>query len=51
MSALLHKVGRWCAEHAARVVAAWLVLIAALAGVVALTGANLSSTFTINNAE
>ncbi|WP_042421521.1 MMPL family transporter [Streptacidiphilus anmyonensis] len=29
---LLHRTGRWCARHAWRVAAAWLVLLVALAG-------------------
>ncbi|MCF2707483.1 MMPL family transporter [Arcanobacterium haemolyticum] len=51
MSALLHKLGRWCADHAGRVVAAWLLVIVAFAGAVGMTGVNLSSAFTINGAE
>jgi len=37
MSAFLLSVGRWCARHATRVLAAWALLIAALGGVVATT--------------
>ena len=33
MSAFLLSVGRWCARHATRVLAAWALLIAALGGV------------------
>ncbi|MCL3777338.1 MULTISPECIES: MMPL family transporter [unclassified Actinomyces] len=51
MSALLHSLGRWCAQHAARVLALWLVVVAALGGLVGATGVNLSSAFTINDVE
>jgi len=51
MSAFLLSVGRWCARHATRVLAAWALLIAALGGVVATTGVQLDDTFTISGTE
>ena len=51
MSAFLLSVGRWCARHATRVLAAWALLIAALGGVVATTGIQLDDTFTISGTE
>lgn len=51
MSTFLRNVGRWCARHAARVLAAWVLLIAALGGVVATTGIQLDDTFTISGTE
>ena len=44
-------MGRWCARHATRVLAAWALLIAALGGVVATTGIQLDDTFTISGTE
>ena len=51
MSAFLLSVGRWCARHATRVLAAWALLIAALGGVVATIGIQLDDTFTISGTE
>ena len=51
MPALLHSLGRWCARHATRVLAAWALLIAALGGIVATTGIQLDDTFTISGTE
>lgn len=51
MSSLLHRLGHWCAQHAARVLAAWLLVIVAMAGIVGLTGMNLSSAFTLTGSE
>jgi len=51
MSTFLLSLGRWCARHATRVLAAWALLIAALGGVVATTGIQLDDTFTISGTE
>lgn len=51
MSNFLLSLGRWCARHATRVLAAWALLIAALGGVVATTGIQLDDTFTISGTE
>ena len=51
MSNFLLSLGRWCAHHATRVLAAWALLIAALGGVVATTGIQLDDTFTISGTE
>ena len=51
MPALLHSLGRWCARHAPRVLAIWVLLIAALGGVVATTGVQLDNTFSISGTE
>nr|WP_297992772.1 MMPL family transporter [uncultured Actinomyces sp.] len=51
MSAFLLSLGRWCARHATRVLAAWALLIAALGGIVATTGIQLDDTFTISGTE
>ncbi len=51
MSSLLHRVGRWCADHAGRVLAAWAAVIALLAVSVSFLGMNLSGSFTIAEAE
>lgn len=51
MSALLYRFGRWCAEHAVRVLAAWLLIILMLGGAVVLTGGKLNNTFTISGTE
>ena len=51
MSAFLLFLGRWCARHATRVLAAWALLIAALGGIVATTGIQLDDTFTISGTE
>ena len=51
MSTFLLSLGRRCARHATRVLAAWALLIAALGGVVATTGIQLDDTFTISGTE
>ena len=51
MSTFLLSLGRWCARHATRVLAAWALLIAALGSVVATTGIQLDDTFTISGTE
>ena len=51
MSALLYRFGRWCAEYAVRVLAAWLLIILMLGGAVVLTGGKLNNTFTISGTE
>ncbi len=51
MSSLLHRLGRFCATHAKRVLAAWLLLIALLVVAVSQTGINLSDQNTINGLE
>lgn len=51
MSSLLHRVGRWCASRPARVLAAWVALIAILAVSVSFLGQNLSGAFKIAEAE
>ena len=51
MSTFLLSLGRWCARHATRVLAAWALLIATLGGVVATTGIQLDDTFTISGTE
>jgi len=51
VSALLYRFGRWCAEHAVRVLAAWLLIILMLGGAVVLTGGKLNNTFTISGTE
>ena len=51
MPALLHSLGRWCALHAPRVLAIWVLLIATLGGVVATTGVQLDNTFSISGTE
>ena len=51
MSNFLLSLGRWCARHATRVLAAWALLIAVLGGVVATTGIQLDDTFTISGTE
>lgn len=51
MSSLLHRIGRWCAGHAIRVLAAWIALIAILAVAVGFLGQNLTASFKIAEAE
>ncbi|RTE49645.1 MMPL family transporter [Actinobaculum sp. 352] len=51
MSALLLRIGRWCARHGGWVLAAWCAIVALLAGGVAALGMNLSSSFTITGME
>ncbi len=51
MSSLLHRVGRWCADHAKRTLAIWVALLAALAITVGFLGINLSGAFKIAEAE
>ncbi|TFH52195.1 MMPL family transporter [Actinomyces viscosus] len=51
MSTFLYAVGRRCSRHAVSVLAIWLLLMAALGGVVATTGVHLVNTFTISGTE
>ncbi|MDK8300316.1 MAG: MMPL family transporter, partial [Actinomycetaceae bacterium UMB1218B] len=51
MSSLLHRVGRWCADHAKRTLAIWAALLTVLAIAVGLLGINLSGAFKIAEAE
>lgn len=51
MSSYLHHLGRWCATHAARVLAAWLLLITALGIGVSAVGMQLTDSFTISGTE
>ncbi|CAM2765087.1 MMPL family transporter [Actinomyces slackii] len=51
MSSLLHRLGRWCAGHAGRVLAAWFLLIALLGGAVSAVGMHLSDSFAISGTE
>ncbi|QWW19353.1 MMPL family transporter [Schaalia sp. 19OD2882] len=51
MSALLHRVGTWCAIHARRTLAAWIVVLAVLGSCVAIVGPRLDNTFRIRGAE
>jgi RND superfamily putative drug exporter len=51
MSSLLHRVGRWCAAHGWQVIVIWTVVLAALAGGVAITGIDLDDTFEAPGSE
>lgn len=51
MSALLYRLGRWCASHAKRVVAAWLAIIALFAAVVVLHGFDMNGPYTLSGTE
>ncbi|MDY5584387.1 MAG: MMPL family transporter, partial [Arcanobacterium sp.] len=51
MSALLHRLGKWCAHRAKTVLGAWFALIGILAALIATTGLNLTDAFKIDNAE
>ncbi|MBM9464492.1 MMPL family transporter [Aeromicrobium sp. YIM 150415] len=51
MSAALYSLGRWCHRHAGRVVAGWLVVLAAAAGLAATVGEGTHDDFTLPGTE
>lgn len=51
MASLLHRVGRWCADHAWRTIAAWLVVLIALGGLAASFGTPTTNEVTIPGAK
>jgi RND superfamily putative drug exporter len=51
MATLLHRLGRWAAAHARRVIVGWVVLLLALGGAAAAFASPLSNTVTIPGSD
>lgn len=51
MSSLLYRLGRWCATHGWRVIAAWVVLLAVVGGLAGTVGNPLSNRITIPDTQ
>jgi RND superfamily putative drug exporter len=51
MAMLLYRLGRWCAEHAWRVIAAWIAVLVALGAGAATLGSPLTSQVTVPGSD
>lgn len=51
MASLLHAIGRWCAEHAWRAIAAWLAILVMLGALAATFGTPSTNQVTIPGAQ
>ncbi|OUZ09436.1 hypothetical protein BHE97_10270 [Aeromicrobium sp. PE09-221] len=51
MSAALYSLGRWCHRHAGRVIAGWVVVLAAAGGLAAAVGEGTHDDFTLPGTE